>query len=180
MMYPTEEVVLYIMSEMLKNVQSDIAKNIKAKNNETFGAYDAAIMWKAIVGNRKPWDHKPFIFKTYGRWTIDRQSRTQYNFDIWSNIHYGFVGRSVGFSAWMLKAGAGYAQYKAGTSPKGYWERRFKTMGDADFLAAFDDPKDQAAIDIGIKLWEKHKLDLTANKILSAIRARKNELQIKK
>ena len=31
-MYPTEEVVLYILSEMIKNVNSEVAKKIKAKN----------------------------------------------------------------------------------------------------------------------------------------------------
>jgi len=109
-MFPTEELVLYILSEILKNAQSEIAKDIRTKNSETLGFYEAAIKWKSMVGNRRPWDHKAYIQRTYGTWSIDRLTRTQYNYDIWSNLHYGYVGKSVGFSEWTLKSGAGYGK----------------------------------------------------------------------
>ncbi|MCG8312617.1 MAG: polymorphic toxin type 44 domain-containing protein [Pseudomonadales bacterium] len=174
-----ESVVGYILSEMLKNIQSPIAQKIKAKNKETLGFYEAATLWKSMVGNRKPWDHKQHIKKTYGEWSYDKQTKTYYNFDIWSNLHYGYVGRYAGFSAWTLKAGAGYAQWQAGTSPPGYWERRLKEIGDADFLAAFDDPHDQTAIQIGADLWDAHQQKLTIANILKPVRNQRKQLQTK-
>ncbi|PCK06696.1 MAG: hypothetical protein COA42_17115 [Alteromonadaceae bacterium] len=174
-----EKLVEYIELEMTKNSKSSAANQIREKNSETLGLYDAMVLWKSKVGNRKPWDHKGHIKNTYGEWASDSETSTQYNYDIWSNLHYGYVGRHVGFSEWLLKAGAGYAQLSAGTSPSGYWGRRFSKLGDADFLAAFDDPKDLAAIDIGSKLWVNNKSNITANKILRAIRSRRKELQIK-
>ncbi|MEO0443635.1 MAG: polymorphic toxin type 44 domain-containing protein [Pseudomonadota bacterium] len=175
----TENLASYMVLEMVKNARSKVAAVIKQKNSNTLEVYSVLMLWKSMVGNRRPWDHKPFIKKTYGEWSRDSDTNTQFNFDIWSNIHYGYVGRSVGFSAWTLKAGAGYAQKMAGTNPPGYWMRRIDSLGDADFLAAFDDPKDQAAIVIGINLWDQYKLNISTNKLVSAIRARRFELQTK-
>ncbi len=174
-----EDVALYIHGEILKNAQSNVAKAIKKNNESILGVYDSMMKWKSMVGNRRPWDHKRHIKATYGEWTYDTTSRKHYNFDIWSNLHYGYVGRAVDFSTWTLKAGAGAAQFKAGTSPEGYWGRRVKTLGDADFLAAFDDPKDQAAIAVGAALWENHKLAVTATNVVEAVRAARSHLQVK-
>ena len=162
-MSSTTAVAGFIWGEMAKNVQSDVAKEIAKllRTDEAldfiglpFHFYQACQLWKSRVGNRRPWDYKRPIREMYGEWSFDEPSRRDYNFDVWSNLHYGYVGRGVGFGLWTLKAGAGGAQYQAGTSPKGYWERRTDKLGDADFLAAFDDPKDQAAIEAGAELWD--------------------------
>ncbi len=182
-----EDVASFIEGEMKKNITSVIANKIRSllavdgwdyvvPGKQAYETIEAMQIWKSMVGNRKPWDHKITIKTAYGDWANDAPSRKDYAFDIWSNVHYGYVGRSVGFSMWTLKNGAGYAQWRAGTSPDGYWSRRFKTIGDADFLAAFDDPNDQAAIDLGGKLWEDKGAGFTHQEFLDRLRARASEL----
>ena len=126
--------------------------------------------WKNMVGNRRPWDHKAAIRAAFGDWSDDRSSGLQYFYDIWSNLHYGYVGSFIGFGAWLLKAGAGYAQVAAGTNPGGYWDRRAETLGDADFLAAFDDPKDQEAIMVGVHLWEQQRATVSVTDVVEHVR----------
>lgn len=164
------DVAAFIQAEMVKNATGTVAKEIADHNAEALGFYDALVQWKAWVGNRKPWDHKPIVKKSFGEWSGDIPTVWEYNFDIWSNLHYGYVGRCVGFSAWTLKAGAGYAQVSAGTSPDGYISRRFGTLGDGDFLAAFDDPKDQAAIQVGIALWDAKGVGVLIGDVAKACR----------
>jgi Bacterial toxin 44 len=179
------DVATFIAGEMTKNAASTVTKTIAGYLAD--GAilhplkfYDACQLWKAWVGNRRPWDYKRFLRSTYGEWSADSVSGYSYNFDIWSNVHYGYVGRAAGFSAWTLKAGAGAAQQAAGTSPDGYWSRRFDTIGDADFLAAFDDPKDQVAIEVGVGLWETYALAMTLTNLLDSVRAAAARLDTKK
>ncbi|MBT3145203.1 polymorphic toxin type 44 domain-containing protein [Neptunomonas phycophila] len=172
-----QDLTSYITKEMRVNAQSSQARDIRQKNQSLLDTFKALTQWKSMVGNRRPWDHKGYIKNTYGEWALDAETETEFNFDIWSNIHYGYVGRSVGFSGWTLKAGAGYAQWAAGTSPKGYWSRRADTFGDADVIAAFDDPKDQAAIQIGIALWDSYKLNITSDLLLEALRLNRSSLQ---
>jgi hypothetical protein len=174
------DVAGFITAEMLKNARSEVAKSIARYTDEGAFApidyYKGMQLWKAWVGNRKPWDHKADIKKNFGEWAHDGESARFYNFDIWSNLHYGYVGRAAAFATWVLKSGAGYAQYKAGTSPDGYWKRRAGTVGDADCFAALDDPKDQAAIEIGAALWDELKLGVLLTSVLIACRKRAAEL----
>ena len=65
-------------------------------------------------------------------------------YDLWSNIHYGFIGKAVGFTEWELTAGAGAVQLKDNNRSWGAWasqylKNRIKELGDADFFVAFDD-----------------------------------------
>ena len=136
----------------------------------------ALVSWKDLVNNGAQWDHKSEIIEKFGKWSHDPTTNTFYFFDIWSNIHYGFIGAAAGFSEWMLLAGAGYAQVNAGTSPPGYWSRRFETLGDADFLAAFDDPLDQVAIKIGVNLYETRGGALTVDDLIKQVRSQKDSL----
>ncbi|NBC33117.1 MAG: hypothetical protein GVY13_10625 [Alphaproteobacteria bacterium] len=180
-------VLSFIEKEMRKNINTQPAKkirdllgidfmNVVSPATQIYDIGQAMQIWKSMVNYGKPWDHKPMLKKKFGDWSHDGVTGKDYFFDIWSNIHYGYVGRSVGFSMWTLKSGAGYAQYKAGTNPSGYWQRRAKKWGDADFLAAFDDPKDQAAIDLGGKLWEDKKATFTHQDFVDRVRARVSDL----
>ncbi|MBR0654984.1 polymorphic toxin type 44 domain-containing protein [Plastoroseomonas arctica] len=143
---------------------------------EVSGSAAAMVLWYNKVAAGRDWDHKGRL-KPHNAWVSDGD--TAYRFDIWSNIHYGFVGRAVGFSAWTLKAGAGGAQVKDKTVPPGYWDRRFNTLGDADFLAAFDDPDDQAAIMLGVDLYNAKGLAMLATDLSDDVRARKSSLATK-
>jgi RHS repeat-associated protein len=156
-----------LYNEMRPNVQSPVALKIEQLHAESTGLRnlglvkrspsllaDAAAMklealqlWKSMVQSGAPWDHKRVILRDHGRWTSD--GCFSYRFDIWSNIHYGYVGRMVGFSHIELLAGAGVAQVMDGTSERGYWR------------SWFDDPQDQASILIGMKLYDRYQLDVT-------------------
>jgi len=117
----------------------------------------AYLNWIYLVGPGKPWDHKAIMKGRFGEWTLDDVTKYLFNFDIWSNIHYGYVGSACEFSEWELLSGAGAGQVYARTTPPGYWDRRLTELGDVDFLAAFDDPDDQEAIKIGIGLWARQQ-----------------------
>lgn len=180
-------VATYIHKEMIQNLNHGTAKRIHSLNNPSLiyslstsraphDSIEALSLWRSMVGGGKKWDHKAEIKKKFGHWAYDDETHRRYNFDIWSNIHYGYVGKYVGFRDWTLKSGAGFAQWRAGTNPSGYWKRRKKNIGDADVLAAFDDPCDQVAIVLGMELWESRKRRLSAGQLVEAVRDTCKEL----
>ncbi|NMO50688.1 RHS repeat protein [Actinoplanes sp. TBRC 11911] len=75
---------------------------------------EALFQWAALVGAGKKWDHKSKIIAMLGMDPDDKHDRytevpgtgERVYFDIWSNIHYGYVGRKIGFTAAELQAGA--------------------------------------------------------------------------
>jgi len=66
--------------------------------------------WIILVGSRRKWDHKPSIFPAFGRYSLDASQGKMYFNDIWSNMHYGYIGRVAGFSKKELIDGAAVAQ----------------------------------------------------------------------
>ncbi|WP_433390991.1 polymorphic toxin type 44 domain-containing protein [Micromonospora sp. KLBMP9576] len=66
-------------------------------------------------------------------------------YDIWSNIHYGYVGRAAGFSEFQLQAGA----WPVGTT----------------------DPGDERSIWWGSRLWSSHGLGLSRAHLNAIVRA---------
>jgi hypothetical protein len=185
---PVTQPIAYILGEMLTNVGSSDVAYIRSEARKAqdrqwipgaplYHIYNAMERWYQLVRTGGPWDHKRHLSTTYGVWTDDTATSTSFNYDIWSNIHYGFIGKACGFTEWVLLAGAGAAQVMAGTVPGGYWARRFATFGDADVFAAFDDPKDQAAIRVGFSLYSSFGSSLTSADILSAVRGAAGSLQ---
>jgi hypothetical protein len=75
----------------------------------------AYAIWYDRVQYLHPWDHKPIIEAQLKKQGINnnwaKYQAHDYFFDIWSNIHYGYVGRAVGFSFDELTQAAGIAQY---------------------------------------------------------------------
>lgn len=134
-------------------------------------------MWKEIVGKEKDWDHKRYITQMFGEWTCDKSKHILFFFDIWSNIHYGFIGKVAGFTEWELLSGAGVAQLRDNKRTAMEWfthyvENRFRVIGDADFVAAFDDASDNEAIKVGFRLYYQfghNPSALTAQKIIDEI-----------
>ncbi len=95
---------------------------------------------------------------------------TLYRFDIWSNIHYGYVGRATGFSQPELTGGAGIEQI--GSDLYNYrhthqWPHR--SPGADNWAASWDDPSDNAAIQIGIHLWDQYGLAVKPADIYLAV-----------
>ena len=117
--------------------------------------------WIAMVDTGKPWDHKPKIYdrfkhcavkerpfkrkgETYGV-TSSQYHKYQYHdyfLDVWSNIHYGFVGRYCGFSEDFLNFGSDAQQFLSSL-------KRFDFSG--------DDPADKITIQLGMDLYTKYK-----------------------
>jgi putative RNase toxin 44 of polymorphic toxin system len=177
-----DEVLTFIRGKMLANVKGpDMAY---MRDNLAVTTWDLVVplkqmietiqaywRWYSLVRNRGLWDYKREIKATYGEWCCDFASRAHYNQDIWSNLHYGYVGLACGFSRADLLDGAGIAQLRAGTMPDGYWKRRLDELGDADVFRALDDPLDQEAIKVGLELWEKHKDKVTQDQLKAALKA---------
>ncbi len=118
------------------------------------------------VGYDRPWDHKAVIQRNFGDWSLDAPRGIDYYFDIWSNIHFGWIGRAAGFSESRLLDAAGIAQAlhdgKTGPAVKAITKSTGREL---------DDPKDQVAIRIGIRLWEKFGARTSSKNILDAIRS---------
>jgi hypothetical protein len=115
----------------------------------------AAIMiWASKVMQDADWDHKPKIRKAFLSPTMNSRvwhayGGTAYYYDVWSNVHYGYVGIAAGFSESTLLDGAGLEQVGSDLLrtrwPKG-------TAG-VKGLRRFDGVSDRVAIVIGIELF---------------------------
>lgn len=74
----------------------------------------------------------------------------------------------------------GFGQLVAGTIPSGYWARRFERLGDADFMAAFEDPVDRHAVILGIELWQQYPEGVSWQDLQSAVLVKSTVLHTKK
>ncbi len=119
------------------------------------------------MGQDRPWDHKPILLKKYQGVVYHKQGNYDYYYDIWSNIHYGYVGRAGGFSESVLLDGAGAEQIisdskrkleeMASAIPREEQKRQGPhRSADIDGLRAWDDAPDRISISIGIKLYGQH------------------------
>jgi hypothetical protein len=62
---------------------------------------EAMRQYRSLVDYDKHWDHKSRPeMKKWGTWHT--WGRWEYYYDVWSNIHYGYVGRAAGFSREVL------------------------------------------------------------------------------
>jgi hypothetical protein len=114
--------------------------------------------WGWQVRENGPWDHKPLIRKRFK--PANPQGKEQhwhhyngylYYYDIWSNIHYGYVGRACGFSPDQLLDGAGVEQVGSDL-----WNgRRPSATPGVSGMRRFDDPSDRAAVSMGINLYPR-------------------------
>lgn len=102
-----EELSRYISDEMRRNVRSGEAKQIAVLRKQSFTHPVALAAWARLVDYGERWDHKDKILKRFGPWSTDLPTKHDYFLDVWSNIHYGYIGLSVGFDEGLLKLGAG-------------------------------------------------------------------------
>ncbi|MGK3961300.1 polymorphic toxin type 44 domain-containing protein [Sorangium sp. So ce118] len=56
------------------------------------------------------WDHKPRIAAVWGSWNRLGDSEKVYYHDIWSNLHFGYIGHAAGFTLEELLGGADVQQ----------------------------------------------------------------------
>lgn len=117
------------------------------------------MIWTKKVAQDMEWDHKPKLRKLFPG-VRHKQGKYDYFYDIWSNIHYGYVGVAGGVSESVLLDGAGVEQM--GSDTKRWCEDRQKNPGPHltaslfDGLRAFDDVADRVSISIGVKLYKQH------------------------
>ncbi|WP_224776714.1 polymorphic toxin type 44 domain-containing protein [Achromobacter insolitus] len=114
-------------------------------------------LWTERVAPNRPWDHKSllrekFVGEIHPLW--HKYKNHDYFYDIWSNIHYGYVGVAVGFSAAELINGAGIAQalddLRRGDSQQYHPEN-------GPWPASADDVPDHMSIKLGTDLYEQVK-----------------------
>ena len=113
--------------------------------------------WIAMVDTGKPWDHKPKITNRFKAVTVERYTELgnytrfhyhkyhyhDYYFDVWSNIHFGFVGKYCGFSDSFLLFGSNTQQM-------------ITNLKNLDFFQG-DTPADKVSIQLGINLYYTYK-----------------------
>lgn len=128
-----EEVASYIAGEMNRNIHDPAVRKMKellsydvaaetrkqmdlpwyaqigTTSAQAIGAANGAAamaIWTERVGQNRPWDHKPIIHAKFGGYR-HKQGKYDYFYDIWSNIHYGYVGRAGGFpkACWPMVLG---------------------------------------------------------------------------
>jgi len=117
-----EEILSFIFDEFQKNASDDneTFKAIRQKLKfpevwmPDYGAvvagkmFEAMMLFKDKVGYGKAWDQKRYIVSKWGK--LSRLYGVLVDYDVWSNIHYGYVGSLAGFSNDVLLDCAGIAQ----------------------------------------------------------------------
>jgi hypothetical protein len=183
--YTMEAVASYILAEMLTNSASR-EMNLTAEANRSaanalsftsdYVGYKlvAYAVFSYRVGPRmgkdqtKPfigeWDHKQPIRLNYGMFSYDSMTKRLFFYDIWSNIHYGYVGLAAGFSENELTTGAKAANLASSLGMS------ILQYGQAD------DPRDQAAIALGMNLWKQSGPSLDLQSLLDSIRDSASQL----
>ena len=131
---------------------------IVMEKNYKFTAYS---IWAERVGPNMEWDHKWKIaeekkFATNGetRRYHHKYQSYEYYYDIWSNIHYGYVGAFCKFSDSELLDGAGLAQllFDAASLKK---DIQNSESINGKGLRKHDDITDSLSVKLGIELFNK-------------------------
>lgn len=204
-----EKLASYIAAEMNTNINSPAVRQMKELNSYDAHAktkeymalpfylqlgpkpdfYSLALgmkakalaIWTERVGQNRPWDHKPIIRRTIGG-VWHKQGKYEYYYDIWSNVHYGYVGRAGDLSESALLDGAGGEQIisdairkaeEVVTKPKEQWELPGPNRSsNVDGLRAWDDAPDRISISIGVNLYRQHPNGgITAKMIMDQVLA---------
>ena len=136
--------------------------------------------WTWLVRPNGVWDHKQYFQE--GGEKYDEFNSTgvsaypwhhkyrgyEYYYDIWSNIHYGYVGRYLGFSEDSLLDGAGLAQLGSDIANRSIPTDRVDTNGIG--FRRFDDVTDYLSVRLGISLFESFSPhQLTASVLMNEI-----------
>jgi hypothetical protein len=81
-------------------------------------------------------------------------------FDVWLNIHYGYVGKAAGFSDLELLVGAGAAQIISKMKNKDSRADYLRAVARREIMprAYGDYVRDQFAIQLGIDIWNSYGL----------------------
>ncbi len=133
----------------------------------------ALMIWAMKVRQNGDWDHKPTIASRFnprvrgGQQHWHLYGHTLYYYEVWSNLHYGYVGTAAGFSESILLDGAGLEQIGSDLARMNLPTRSPDIAG----LRAWDAREDRAAIMMGIQLYRRRPMFVTANDVLEVVLA---------
>lgn len=154
----TPDLTNWLVGTMTSNANGSIASTLREANSGTpedlFASY---LGWTGLVKSGSIWDFKEDFFRNNIKQVI--LGTNQYNYDVIANIHYGYIGASIGYPKIALLSGAGVAQIKANTSNISYWN------------SWFDDPRDQSFIIFGYHLYQQYGTALTVSQFISEIQS---------
>lgn len=139
----------YIVGEMLRNIGSPEAREISRHINNPLTYLEGLNEFRRMVRYGGPWDHKNCIQNTFGLQSYDSVTSLLFPFDLWSNIHYGYIGNKIGFSESTLLHGASAAQLMHDLPDVSeVWDRFGNPDHEGEYpsLRRFDHPEDQLAI----------------------------------
>jgi hypothetical protein len=126
------------------------------------------VIWASKVGPHMDWDHKPKLRKLFVG-VYHKQGAYDYFYDIWSNIHYGYVGVIGGMSESELLDGAGAAQFLSDATTKA---GPHTTASPWTEPRSWDDVADRVSIQVGMKLAKQHPTGgVTAKMIMDEVLA---------
>jgi Bacterial toxin 44 len=130
-------------------------------------------IWVDIVKTGAPWDHKGYIRTHFGCGGVQkvwhRYGPVSYFYDVWSNIHFGYVGFAVGFSEDTLLDGAGAQQLWTNVK-KAIKEKKLPELKIEEFSPrTFDAPEDRAAITMGVKLFKQRPSQVDASDLVRLV-----------
>jgi len=100
-----------------------------------------------------------------------------WSYEVVANIHYGYVGKAAGFTDIELLAGAGMAQLKDHLLDPVLEGKDPNRDAIGPLGTYFDEPEDQAAIQIGIDLYSKYGLLITVDEFREAFGPHSGELK---
>lgn len=161
----SEEALTRMHQEMISNLDDIDKMRFFNFSHGPFPSPLALAEFAYRVGPDGEWDHKPMLQRELdfnpdeepGKgfyFPIEGNDQNEYNYDIWSNIHYGYVGMAAGFTSDELRSGADLADSK---SPQ-------EVLGGGHRV-----PADDLSVRIGIELWEEHGPNLTEEQLRQAI-----------
>lgn len=151
-----------VAEETRKQIELPWYAQVGATSPQAIGAANVAAamaLWTERVGQGRKWDHKVALAEIYDGVVYHKQGDYDYFYDIWSNIHYGYVGRAGGLSESALADGAGLEQIASEAARKVFnWKKRQwpDAAEGVDGLRAYDDDQDRISIGIGIQLFAEH------------------------
>lgn len=128
----------------------------------------AYLLFQEQIDYDKPWDHKPKIAANheFRVLSLDGNQRKEghyhrykdfdYFYDVWSNIHYGFIGRVCGFTEEELNYGAGAAQLMQDYKGKAVaWQELMLRFWSGN-SKQWDNPEDQVTIELGYVMYNEY------------------------
>ncbi|MEJ9078427.1 polymorphic toxin type 44 domain-containing protein [Gordonia malaquae] len=145
----------YIYLEMMHNLESEPFKDMKGLMDMPSDALETTALakWALMVQSGGEWDHKPKLWKLLGMETVEDSylpvPGTEYrvSYDIFSNVHYGYIGRAIGFSRHQLITGANLN----------------------DGVTGVNDPGDDMSMTLGMDLWDTYGSSMTYDQFHAAM-----------